>query len=128
MTRGLDVGLDVEPWRDDAPPELIERCFSPTERAALAALPAPARPRRFVELWTLKEAYLKARGLGLELPLELISFTLDDGPPRLALDAALADDAGAWQLALWSPTEAHGAALCVRRGDGPALSLVHRWV
>ena len=127
VTAERDVGLDVEPWRDDAPPELVARCFSADERAALAALPAAARPRRFVELWTLKEAYLKARGLGLDAPLERISLVLDDGPPRLALDPALGDDAAAWQLALWAPTPTHAAALCVRRGAGPPLTIERRW-
>lgn len=136
-TRGLvacavslsrDIGLDVEAWRDDAPAPLVERCFAPDERAALAALPAAAQPRRFIELWTLKEAYVKARGLGLSLPLERISLTLDEGQPRLTLDPSLGDDAASWQLALWSPTATHAAALCVRRGDGPLLTIDSRWL
>ena len=136
-TRGLvacavsvsrEVGLDVETWRDDAPSPLIERCFAPDERVALAALPTAAQPRRFIELWTLKEAYIKARGLGLSLPLERISVALDDGEPRLSLDPALADDAASWQLALWSPTPSHAAALCVHRGDGPPLTIDLRWL
>ncbi len=127
VTIDRDVGVDVEPWRGDAPAELIERCFAPAERAALTALPAGSRPRRFVELWTLKEAYIKARGLGLELPLELIDFTLDDGPPRLALDPSLDDDAATWQLELWSPLPSHAAALCVRRGAAPPLTIERRW-
>lgn len=90
VTVDRDVGLDVEPWRDDAPDDLVQQCFALAEREALVALPVASRPRRFVELWTLKEAYIKARGLGLELPLEQITFTLDDGSPRLTLDPALA--------------------------------------
>jgi len=129
VTAGREVGLDLEPWRADAPPELVERCFAPVERAALAALPAAAQPRRFVELWTLKEAYIKARGLGLELPLEQIAFHFDDAAgPRLTLAPALGDDATAWQLALWTPTADHAAALCVRRDGGPPLALDHRWM
>ena len=136
-TRGLvgcavcvarDVGLDLEAWRSDAPPALVERCFARDEREALAALPESAQARRFVELWTLKEAYIKARGLGLSLALEKISITLDDGPPCLALDASLEDDAAAWQLARWSPTALHAAALCVRRGEDPALTIDSRWL
>ena len=122
-TRGLvacavslarDVGLDVETWRDDVPALLVQRCFGPDERTALASLPTAAQPRRFVELWTLKEAYIKARGLGLSLPLERIGLALDDGPPRLVLDPSLGDDGASWQLALWSPTSSHAAALCVQ--------------
>jgi 4'-phosphopantetheinyl transferase len=125
-TRAL--GLDLEPWRDDAPAELIEACFTARERAALAALPASYQARRFVELWTLKEAYIKARGLGLDLPLELITVELDHGPPRLVLDPELGDDAARWQLAGWSPTPDHAAAVCVRRGGGPPLTIRTRWM
>jgi 4'-phosphopantetheinyl transferase len=109
VTDGDEVGLDLEPWRDDAPPELVTRCFTPDEQAGLAALPPAARPRRFVELWVVKEAYLKARGVGLDLPLQTIHVGFD--PLRLVCD----DDAATWQLALWSPTPDHCAALCVRR-------------
>jgi 4'-phosphopantetheinyl transferase len=136
-TRGLvgcavclsrDVGFDLEAWRTDAPPALVARCFAHGERDALAALPESSQPRRFVELWTLKEAYIKARGLGLSLPLEKISIALDNGSPGLALHPSLGDDAGAWQLTLWSPTASHAAALCVRRGDDPALTIDCRWL
>lgn len=127
VTVARDVGLDLEPWRDDAPPELVQSCFGPEERAALVVLPEAARARRFVELWTLKEAYLKARGVGLALPLEQIRVVLDDGPPRLVLDPALGDDGDAWQLALWSPTPEHCAALCVGRDGGPPLTILRRW-
>lgn len=137
-TRGLvgcavaeagELGLDLETYRDDAPADLIDRYFAPAERAALAALPEPARPQRFVELWVLKEAYLKARGIGLGgIPLEQVAIRLDDGAPRLVLAPALADDAASWQLALWSPTPAHTAAVCVRRDPaGPDVTLHHRW-
>ena len=112
----------------DAPAALIERCLGPDERTALASLPTAAQSRRFVELWTLKEAYIKARGLGLSLPLERIGLTLDDGVPRLALDPSLDDDAASWQLALWSPNVPHAAALCVRRGGGPPLTIDSRWL
>jgi phosphopantetheinyl transferase len=123
-----ELGLDLEAHRADAPPELVARCFTPAERAGLAARPAADQPRRFVELWVCKEAYLKARGVGLGLPLEHIDVVLDDGDPHLRLDPALGDDAATWQLALWSPTPAHAAALCVRRPAGaPPVTTRHHW-
>ena len=57
-----------------------DRYFSPTEVAALGALPEAARPDRFFDYWTLKESYIKARGLGLQLPLDQFSFHLPASP------------------------------------------------
>ena len=121
-----ELGLDLEPWRDDAPNDLVAKCFTAAERAGLARQPAAGQARRFIELWTVKEAYLKARGLGLDPPLELIDVVLDEGEPFLRLDPALGDDAARWQLALWAPTATHCAAVCVQRGDAP-LTITRRW-
>lgn len=118
-----DIGLDVETLRKDVPAGIVDRLFSDDEQRSLAALPSDARARRFIEIWTLKEAYSKARGLGLGLPFEHIAFSLEDGRPRLTLDASLADDASAWQVSLWYPTAKHVAALCARRGDDPPLTV-----
>ena len=75
-----EVGVDVESLaRAEEIVPLAARVFSPAERAQLEALPAAARPDRALSLWTLKEAYIKARGMGLSLPLQQISF-LFDGP------------------------------------------------
>ena len=128
VTASRDVGLDVEPWAEDVPDQVVDRCFSLAERAALATLPAADRPRRFVEVWTLKEAYAKARGLGLSVPLERISISVNAGVPRLTLDASLGDEAAAWQLEIWSPTASHAVAVCVRRDDGPPLRIESRWL
>ena len=73
-----DVGVDVESLTraaDIVP--LASRVFSAVERAQLDALPAAERPDRALLLWTLKEAYIKARGMGLSLPLQKISFLFD---------------------------------------------------
>lgn len=128
VTRGALVGFDVEPIRADAPPELVARCFSSEERAALASLPEAERPARFVALWTAKEAYLKARGVGLTAPLEAISVAFAD-PEAPALVRAEGDpELLAWRLSQWSPTPEHVAAVCRRplAGLASALALVPR--
>lgn len=127
VTIGRELGIDVEPWRADAPTDVVDSHFAPVERAALWALPTGDHARRFIELWTLKEAYIKARGLGLAIPLDRFSFDLAAGVPRLAIDPELADDATTWQVASWSPTPQHCAALCVRRHDEPAFTIDPRW-
>lgn len=78
----LQVGVDIE--RLDRPPidpRVIRRYCSADEQAALAGLPDAMRHERFLELWTLKEAYVKARGTGLTLPLAKVSFHLGAGGP-----------------------------------------------
>jgi 4'-phosphopantetheinyl transferase len=71
------VGVDVEySARQRRVDRLMTRYFSHAEQAALMALPATQRQERFYALWTLKESYIKAKGLGLALPLADFSFSL----------------------------------------------------
>jgi 4'-phosphopantetheinyl transferase len=116
VTREADVGVDVERLDREAPLDIAGEYFAPSEVAALEALVPSERPARFFDYWTLKESYIKARGLGLSLPLEQFSFTIvADRPPVLTVDAALGDDGASWQFAQHRPTANHLLALCVRR-------------
>lgn len=75
------VGVDVEYLaRVGRTVELANRYFSSLEVAALQALPEASRRDRFFALWTLKEAYIKARGLGLAVPLASFSFDFEPAP------------------------------------------------
>jgi 4'-phosphopantetheinyl transferase len=116
-----DVGADVERVPAAVPFDVVERLFTPMERDALRAAPAAEQPARFAELWTMKEAYAKARGLGLSLPLETIGFALH--PPRLVAG----DDPSSWQVESTAPTALHRAAVSVRRADAEPLRVVTRW-
>ena len=71
LAYGRDLGVDIERIRKDFDPDVIaERFFSKCERRSLAALPQSAKHNAFFACWTRKEAYVKARGDGLNLPLE----------------------------------------------------------
>lgn len=75
VTRAGVIGVDVEyAGRVRRIERLISRYFSPSEQEALMALPEQFRLERFYALWALKEAYIKARGLGLAIPLADFSF------------------------------------------------------
>ena len=128
VTRGLDVGVDVEDTsRDTETVGIADRFFSPREVEALRAQPAEAQRARFFEYWTLKEAYIKARGMGLAIPLDQFSFLLDDGPPiRVAFEPELGDDAATWQFEKLPLSPAHTTSAAVRRGHGPDLRFVTR--
>jgi 4'-phosphopantetheinyl transferase len=85
VTRDCEVGIDIERMdarfaRDQIP----ERFFSPRETAQLRALPTEQQTAAFFRCWTRKEAYIKARGLGLALPLDSFDVSLGpDDPPAL---------------------------------------------
>jgi 4'-phosphopantetheinyl transferase len=89
FTRAQDCGVDVENRvRAGDYKELISTVLAPAEAAELMLLNEEGRPDRFLEIWTLKEAYLKGRGLGLSYPPRSVSFSgFDcDGPERAGQD------------------------------------------
>src|SRR5690606_35741943 len=110
------VGVDVENVRRRAPLDVADTFFAPSEVAALRALPLEQQPQRFFEYWTLKESYVKARGLGLTSPRDQFAFCMEaDHPPRIEIDPRQQDDPAAWQFAHVRPTDEHLVAVCVRR-------------
>jgi 4'-phosphopantetheinyl transferase len=128
VSRGRDVGVDVEDTdRAGETVAIADRFFSPREVASLRALPDASRRSRFFDYWTLKEAYIKARGMGLAIPLDQFSFLLDEAPPvRVAFDPELGDDHATWQFEQLTLTARHRTAAAIRRGAGPDLRLVVR--
>ena len=122
------VGVDVERWdrqRDFS--RLSARYFSPQEASLLEAVPEYAQRRLFFNIWTLKEAYIKARGAGLSLGLDRFSFAVsDNGSPQISLDQGLNDDPARWAFRLLTPTRFHVAALALRRKPGTNCRLQSR--
>jgi 4'-phosphopantetheinyl transferase len=119
FTRRRDIGVDVEQVRRDFDVEAIaRRFFSEHEQKQLAALPNPERFEAFFRCWTRKEAYIKATGEGLSLPLHQfdVSLAAEDH------DALLSTRPDSSEAALWSLREVpagpgYVAALCVRGRD-----------
>jgi len=110
-----DVGVDVEAGlRVTRHLAVAEKFFSKREAAELRGLPESLQVDRFLDYWTLKEAYIKARGLGLGLPLDGFTFILGEGPPRLEFERDLEDVAESWQFHLASPTPGHRLAVALR--------------
>jgi 4'-phosphopantetheinyl transferase len=78
------VGVDVERIRRDMELESIaRRYFSQREVAELLALPPEQREIAFFNGWTRKEAYIKAQGLGLSLPLDSFDVSLAPDEPAI---------------------------------------------
>jgi 4'-phosphopantetheinyl transferase len=94
------VGIDAEKLK--VPPlAVVERFFSPAEAAQLRALPPESQPRRFMQLWTLKEAYLKAVGTGLAGGLGRMSFIFD-ATEEFHFERACDPDAARWQFSQYA--------------------------
>lgn len=126
VTDGWPCGVDVECFdRRRDPLAVVRRVSTEAELAVLAALPEAARRERFLVLWTLKEAYAKARGAGLSLPLRQVGFDVSDGI-RLRVEAPGDDDGARWQFASVRPMPRHALAVAVRRGDDPERAIVIR--
>jgi 4'-phosphopantetheinyl transferase len=117
VCRHASVGVDVEKI-GRAPLAVVERYFSSVEAAQLRALPIDAQSRRFVQLWTLKEAYLKAVGTGLAGGLGRMSFVFDTAG-HFAFERADDADAARWQFRQFEIGAEHVLALAVlpRGGD-----------
>ncbi|UXY16201.1 4'-phosphopantetheinyl transferase superfamily protein [Chitiniphilus purpureus] len=115
------LGVDVEHLHArQVSPGLGERFFSPAEAAALAAVPPAQRQARFFEYWTFKEAYIKARGMGLSIPLDRFGFDYPhEHAVQLTIDPALGDDAQRWQFWQFRPTPDHLLAICTERPPTP---------
>lgn len=95
-----ELGVDIE-WRRELPhAELARRFFAPSECQTLAALDGDERLEGFFACWTRKEAYIKAKGLGLALPLRTFAVTAH---PRQApaLLASADENADVGRYRLW---------------------------
>ncbi|MDQ1919237.1 4'-phosphopantetheinyl transferase family protein [Massilia pseudoviolaceinigra] len=120
VTRDRVLGVDVENLSArEISGAIAEHFFSPAEVAELAGVPPERRQDRFFEYWTFKEAYIKARGMGLSIPLDRFSFHFpDERQVCLAIEPDLGDDAARWRFWQFQPTPDYLLALCAERLDG----------
>jgi 4'-phosphopantetheinyl transferase len=108
------LGVDVELIREDfGGEEIAARYFSGREIQELRALPASLRAEGFFQCWTRKEAYIKARGEGMQIPLDSFSVSLTPGQPE-RLESA---DSEHWSLRALRPDARYVGAV-VGEGSG----------
>ena len=119
VTRGAEVGVDVEATTRKVDIAVADRFFSQPEVAALRALPKHEQPYRFLQYWTLKESYIKARGMGLALPLGQFAFDMPDkGNPAVRFFDAIDDEPARWQFRLTEPVHGFVLALAMESTGG----------
>jgi 4'-phosphopantetheinyl transferase len=124
FTRAGEVGVDVELEatrpRDE---RLAERFFSPAEVATFRSLPRSERPRAFLRCWTRKEAFLKARGDGLQLALDTFDVSLAPGQPVAVMRTEWSrTEPTEWSLSDLSDERAgYIAAIAIRTAAPPVI-------
>ena len=123
FVRRREIGVDVEQVRWDFDVESIaRRFFSAHEQSQLAALPKEERVDAFFRCWTRKEAYIKATGDGLSLPLSQFDVSLCASETNALLATRPdASEAERWVLREVPGGFGYSAALCVR-GQGWSLN------
>lgn len=112
------LGVDIEKLRpiDDAL-DISTRFFSPPETALLADLEPEERSRRFLDIWTMKEAFVKALGEGLSRPLTSFTVPLEGG----CIDSTQGQET--WRLHRVAVSEGFAGALAA---EGEDLRIVYR--
>jgi 4'-phosphopantetheinyl transferase len=115
VAEGRELGIDIEHHRPElADAAIAERFFSAREVSTLRSLPPALQQPAFFACWTRKEAYLKAAGGGLTIPLNRVEVTLAPGEPAALLSTEAGPiDAKRWSLSELSPRAGYTAALVV---------------
>ena len=122
------IGVDVEDIeRTIDPKTLADFAFAPKEIEALKAAVCNKQRALFFSYWTLKEAYIKAKGLGLSIPLDSFWFDLSQSQPRVNFSAQSGDDPGRWQFEHRDITERHKIAVAVSMPAAEQVKLAFHW-
>jgi 4'-phosphopantetheinyl transferase len=118
VTAARSLGIDTESIAArDADIDGLDRYFAPEESAAILSLAPAERRRRFFELWTLKESYIKARGMGLAIALDAFRFELTgERGLTLHMRPELGDSPDRWRLWQLVLRSDYLAAVCAARG------------
>jgi 4'-phosphopantetheinyl transferase len=116
ITRNRGIGIDVERVRSDVDyEEIAKQFFSANEGTTLRAIPTEKKPEAFYHCWTRKEAYIKAHGEGLSLPLDSFDVSFPPGePPVLLITRDEPQALSPWTLLDLKPGLGYMGALAVK--------------
>lgn len=123
-----ECGIDAEKIsaRHD-PVAVAARMFSRAEHAELIRLQGLEQLEYFYRRWTLREAYVKARGIGLSFPTRKLHFRIrHEADIDIEFDESIDDDQENWMINLWRPGAEHIAAIAVARQPGVEKELIVR--
>ena len=127
VTQHREVGVDVESTQRAVGLEIANHYFAAAEVRQLKQTPPEMQQMMFFRFWTLKEAYIKARGMGLSLPLSEFSFKLDPRlAPQVSFTTKIEDEPTNWQFFESDASRDYRIALAVRCPPDTPIRLVSR--
>jgi 4'-phosphopantetheinyl transferase len=113
-----DVGVDIEMINPSVRTDEVARSFfSPNKVATLARLPQALRPLGFFNCWTRKEAYIKARGMGLSIPLDSFDVSLNPGEAAEMIRTANFSYLSNWRIEHLEINSCYAAAVAAAGHD-----------
>jgi 4'-phosphopantetheinyl transferase len=123
--RARHLGVDVENMnRKASHQELAEHFFAPAEYEYLRNLPPSLQREAFFRIWTLKEAYIKADGRGLAIPLDSFSFRFStEDPAQVTLASSAESNPAHWSFFEFQPTPDHRVSIGVRNSQQGAFQV-----
>jgi 4'-phosphopantetheinyl transferase len=120
FTRNYEIGVDIECIREiPEMHQIVENFFSAGENSAFFALPDSLKKAAFFNCWTRKEAFLKATGVGLSVPLDQVEVSLVSGEPaKLITPGKKGERESQWLIQDLKASSGFAAALATRKSDG----------
>jgi 4'-phosphopantetheinyl transferase len=129
VARSRELGVDLEHVRPmDGIDDIVARDFARNERLAFRRAAPASRLATFYGVWTLKEAWLKASGVGINRRLRELDVTVLSVRPTRLPEAAAAPDDRWWSARMMRPAPGYVAAIVADAGDASLLTLgVMEW-
>ena len=115
ITQNMEIGVDIERIHSDFEyEEIAQRFFSVNDVAVLRTTPTEKKPEAFYNCWTRKEAYIKALGKGLSLPLDSFEVSFAPWESPLLITKAGPQERSLWTLLNLKPGPGYMGALAVK--------------
>ena len=129
VVAGREIGVDSESVNNrQVTVDLADQFLTEPEKEALRAMEPDEQLTRLFQYWTLKEAYVKAKGLGLSFPLKKVGFSFESDKLNVSYDIQAKSKRESWEHLLMQVSDHHIASVCVERHDNSSLRIVSRKV
>lgn len=123
-----EIGVDVERVQERAfLLETAATAFSAEEMQCLRELTGDELIERFFTYWTLREAFLKAKGRGLDFPLNAFSIHVSGDRMELTCGPSIDEDPARWHFAIDAPSPLHRLAIADGSGAKDLAIVRHPW-